>query len=72
MRTLERRFRAETGLSLRQWRIRNRMEAAAVLLRSRTTTAAVAHRVGYTDLSAFRRVFKAHFGTTPGEYAARQ
>ncbi|GAB3069323.1 helix-turn-helix domain-containing protein [Nocardioides zeae] len=71
VRTVERQFRAETGLSLRQWRIRSRMEAATVLLRSRTTTAAVAHRVGYSDVSAFRRVFKAHVGATPGEYVAR-
>ncbi|HEY1135760.1 MAG TPA: AraC family transcriptional regulator [Nocardioides sp.] len=71
VRTVERQFAAETGMSLRRWRIRNRMDAAAVLLRSRTTPAAVAHRVGYTNLSAFRRVFEDHFGTTPGEYVAR-
>ncbi|WBU37586.1 AraC family transcriptional regulator [Homoserinibacter sp. YIM 151385] len=70
-RTIERAFRAETGMTLRQWRIRNRMEAAALLLRSDTRLDAVAHRVGYTNVNAFRRVFLGHFGATPSEYRAR-
>lgn len=70
-RTIERAFRAETGMTLREWRIRNRMEAAGILLRSRTTLDAVAQRVGYASTSAFRRVFKGHFGMTPGRYIER-
>lgn len=70
-RTIERAFLAETGMTLRQWRIRNRMEAAGILLRSWTTVDAVAQRVGYTSTSAFRRVFKGHFGMTPGQYIER-
>ncbi len=70
-RTVERAFQAETGMTLRQWRIRNRMEAAAVLLRSNAAPGAVAHRVGYTNVNAFRRVFKNHFGMSPTEYADR-
>ncbi|MGW9351269.1 helix-turn-helix domain-containing protein [Nocardiopsis flavescens] len=70
-RTIERAFLAQTGMTLRQWRIRNRMEAAGILLRSHTLLDAVARRVGYTSTSAFRRVFKGHFGMTPGEYIAR-
>lgn len=70
-RTIERAFLAETGMTLRQWRIKNRMEVAGVLLRSTTTIDAVAHRVGYTSTSAFRRVFKQHFGIPPKEYADR-
>ncbi len=70
-RSIERAFQAETGMTLRQWRIRNRMEAAAILLRSRATPDAVAHRVGYTNVNAFRRVFKGHFGISPTEYLAR-
>lgn len=71
LRTVERAFKSETGMTLRQWRIRNRMETAGRLLRSAQSLEAVAHRVGYTDASAFRRVFKAHFGCTPSEYATR-
>lgn len=68
-RTLERSFLSQTGMTLRQWRIRHRMEAAAALLRSAETTLdAVAHRVGYTHVNAFRRVFKQHFGITAVEY----
>lgn len=70
-RTIERAFQAETGMTLRQWRIQNRMVAAGTLLRSRTTLDAVAHRVGYTNTSAFRRVFKGHYGMTPSQYVAR-
>ncbi|WP_223881357.1 helix-turn-helix transcriptional regulator [Nesterenkonia ebinurensis] len=69
LRTVEREFRAETGMTLRQWRLRNRMQAAAVLLRTDTTVHAVAHRVGYTHVNAFRRAFKQHFGITPTHYA---
>lgn len=70
-RTIERSFRAETGMTLRQWRIRNRVEAAAVLLRSEMTLVAVAHRVGYANVNSFRRVFQGHFGVSPTEYASR-
>lgn len=71
VRTIERAFRAEAGMTLRQWRIHNRMEAAGALLRSSTSIDAVAHRVGYTSTSAFRRVFKQHFGVPPGVFVAR-
>lgn len=70
-RTVERAFLADTGITLREWRIRNRMETAAILLRAPTTIDAVAHRVGYTNTSAFRRVFKGHFGVTPSDYITR-
>ncbi|WP_449280748.1 helix-turn-helix domain-containing protein [Leucobacter sp.] len=71
LRTIERAFKAETGMTLREWRIQNRMERAVELLRSVHSLEAVAHRVGYTNASAFRRVFKGHFGMTPSEYVAR-
>ncbi|MFT4231114.1 MAG: helix-turn-helix transcriptional regulator, partial [Microbacterium sp.] len=70
-RTLERAFLAETGLSVRDWRIRTRMDAAALLLRSTAPLPAVARRVGYANVNAFRRVFKSRFGMTPTEYATR-
>lgn len=70
-RTIERTFRAETGTTLRQWRIRHRLEAAAGLLRTSASPAAVARRVGYTNVNAFRRVFKDHFGISPTEFIER-
>lgn len=71
-RTIERSFAAETGMTLRRWRIENRMETAGLLLRAPAPLVdSVAQRVGYTHTSAFRRVFKGHFGMTPSEYVAR-
>lgn len=71
LRTIERAFKAETGLTLRAWRIQMRMESAVELLRTVRSIEAVAHRVGYRDVSAFRRVFKAHFGLAPSAYVTR-
>lgn len=68
-RTLERLFKAETGMTMRQWRIRARMEASVLLFGSDASAAAVAQRVGYTSVDSFRRAFKAHFGVSPAEYA---
>jgi AraC-like DNA-binding protein len=70
-RTIERAFSTETGMTLRRWRLRTRMEAAAVLLRADAATDAAAHRVGYTNVNAFRRAFLEHFGATPTVYRAR-
>ncbi len=70
-RSIESAFRAETGMTLRQWRIRNRMENAAILLRAHAGVDAVLSRVGYTNVNAFRRVFHGHFGMSPTVYAQR-
>ena len=70
-RTIERAFLAETGLTLWQWRLKNRMESAAELFKTSDNIAAVAARVGYMNVSAFGRVFKSHFSMTPGEYIER-
>lgn len=70
-RTLERIFKAETGMTMRQWRLRARMEASALLFESKATAAAVAQRVGYTSVDSFRRAFKEHFGVSPAEYVRR-
>lgn len=70
-RSIERAYRAETGMTLRTWRIRTRVEAAAALLRDDTTVEAVASRVGYSNARAFARVFVTHMGMTPAAYARR-
>lgn len=71
VRTLERAFRSQTGYTLQEWRTRNRMDAAADLLRRRVDVDAAAHRVGYLSVSAFRRAFKAQYGVTPSEFTQR-
>lgn len=70
-RTLERRFLEETGLTLRAWRIRCRMEAAGERIRSGQAPEAAGRAVGYASASAFRRVFKEHHHLTPSDYARR-
>lgn len=67
-RSIERAFLRETGLTLQHWRLRCRMEAAALLIPHSSSIAAVAHRVGYENHSSFGRVFKAHFGVSPTEF----
>ncbi|MBN8425311.1 helix-turn-helix domain-containing protein [Microbacterium esteraromaticum] len=71
VRSLERGFLTQTGLTFRQWRISVRMERARQLLRSGASMSAVAHRVGYGDATAFRRAFTAHCGLTPSAFVAR-
>lgn len=71
VRTVERAFLAGTGRTLRDWRIANRMEEARELLRSSAVIDAVAHRVGYTNVNSFRRVFTRHVGLSPTKYAQR-
>jgi len=64
-------FKAATGLSPLQYVIRERMDVAAVLLRTtRLPVAEVAHRVGYEDASRFGRHFARRHGATPGSYRA--
>lgn len=68
-RTIERTFREETGMTLRSWRLQNRMHMASTMLRRQEPVEQVARAVGYRDANAFRRAFKARFDTTPGAYA---
>ena len=68
VRTLERSFREETGLSFREWRARCRMRAAQDLLAQGEAPGSVAQLVGYADPSAFGRAFRVETGLTPGAY----
>ncbi|WP_158564059.1 GlxA family transcriptional regulator [Jiangella anatolica] len=68
-RTLERRFREETGDSLAAWLARRRVERARVLLEdSRLTVTQVAHAAGFGSTESMRRHFHTHTGTTPSVY----
>ncbi|MEG6506756.1 AraC family transcriptional regulator [Nitratidesulfovibrio sp. 1201_IL3209] len=67
-RTLTRLFRAETGLSLRQWRQRARMLAALPELERGRGVTAVALEMGYDSTSAFIAAFRQLMGRTPGEF----
>lgn len=67
-RGLTRHFRAETGMSLVQWRIVARMKRALELLAQGDSVNRVAQRLGYDSVSTFIGAFSAQFGTTPGAY----
>lgn len=69
-RTLARLFRAETGLSFRQWRRQARMTAALQALGTGASPARAASVAGYASQPAFGAAFRALFGMTPGQ--ARQ
>ncbi|MGY1636302.1 helix-turn-helix domain-containing protein [Geodermatophilus sp. SYSU D00742] len=63
---------AEAGVSLEQWVIEQRLEAARAELASpagrRRSIAAVARGCGFSDPSHFARRFRAAYGTTPREW----
>lgn len=68
-RTLARRFTEQLGVSPGQWLLRQRLDAARVLLeQSDLPVEAIATRVGLTSAVNLRRRFRAHLGTTPGAY----
>ena len=67
-RTLERRFLAETGMSIGRWRRRGSLLAAIERLSVGASVKQAAATAGYATASAFVAAFKAEFGTTPGRY----
>lgn len=67
-RTLERRFGAETGMSLGRWRRRARILAAVRMLAEGETVTAVAVRVGYASPSSFVAAFRAELDATPRRF----
>lgn len=68
VRTLERRFAAETGMTFGQWRRHARFLEALRLLAAGQPVKTVAQDAGYRNASAFVAAFSDTFGTTPGRY----
>ncbi|MEH0076090.1 helix-turn-helix transcriptional regulator [Pannonibacter sp. Pt2] len=71
IRTLERLFHGETGLTFRQWRSRLRLLSALELLNRGHSSTEIAHRLGYGSASAFSAAFRSYFGTPPQSFLAR-
>ena len=67
-RTLERLFKADTGMSLGRWRQQLRLAHSLRLLAVGQPVTSVALDVGYDSPSAFVSSFHKTFGTTPGRY----
>lgn len=68
LRTLERLFRAESGMSLGAWRRRARLMRALSLLADGASVTATGLAVGYGSTSSFVSAFREALGTTPGQY----
>ena len=68
LRTLQRLFPGETGLTLEGWRQKARLIAAAALLSNGAAVTTTALDCGYDSPSAFITAFKRQFGVTPGRY----
>ena len=70
-RTLERQFKAETGLSLRSFRRQARLLRSLELLSSDMSVSEIADQLGFGEPSAFIAMFRTAFGVTPGRYLAK-
>lgn len=71
-RTFIRKFKAATGLPPNTYVQHSRIEKARSLLeQTREPVQNIGWAVGYQDISAFGRVFKAVTGTSPGDYRNR-
>ena len=71
-RTLQREFKAATGLAPYAWLVRERIERAKELLETgRLPTQRIAERVGMGSAESLRHHFRTRVGTTPAQYRAR-
>jgi AraC-like DNA-binding protein len=68
LRTIERLFLVETGMTFGRWRQTLRLSEALRLLAAGEAVTSVALDVGYDSPSAFVSAFRKMFGTTPGRY----
>ena len=70
LRTLQRLFVKETGLTLQAWRQKSRLIYAVTQLNDGLSVTETAFGCGYDSVSAFIAAFKKHFGVTPGGYVS--
>ena|SRR5712691_9675258 len=70
VRTIERAFRREVGLSFESWRCQVRLMKAIELLVGGCPVKEVAFQVGYRQPSAFGEMFRRTLGTTPKAWAS--
>lgn len=68
LRTLQRLFPHETGLTLEAWRQKARLIHAIGCLAGGASVTAAALDCGYESLAAFSSAFRRHFNTSPGRY----
>jgi AraC-like DNA-binding protein len=68
LRTMERLFQRDTGMSLGAWLRRLRLQLGLECLAGGGGVEAAAHAAGYNGASAFVSMFRRELGTTPGRY----
>ena len=68
LRTFERLFAEETGLSLAAWRRHSRLLTSLSLLAEGKSIGEIARAVGYESTAAFSTAFKQCFGVSPSSY----
>lgn len=69
--TLQRRFRKETGMAFSLWRTRARIAVAARHLTAGREIGWTSRQVGYATPTGFTKAFRRHTGLTPREFARR-
>jgi AraC-like DNA-binding protein len=72
LRTLQRLFPRETGLTLEAWRQKARLIHAVASLTAGASVTDAALDCGYRSPGAFSTAFARHFGVTPGRYFTTQ
>jgi AraC-like DNA-binding protein len=72
LRTLQRIFPRETGLTIEAWRQKARLIHAVASLTAGASVTQAALDCGYRSASAFVTAFTRHFGVTPGRYFQEQ
>jgi AraC-like DNA-binding protein len=68
-RSISRHFRAETGMSLVEWRQIARLQKGVEWLAAGQSVTAVAMDLGYDSVSSFIALFRRILGTTPAQFA---
>ena len=70
LRTLQRLFPRETGLTVEAWRQKARLIHGVACLSSGASVTTAALECGYASVGAFITAFRRQFGVTPGRYVA--
>ncbi len=68
LRTIERLFKDETGLSFRQWKARLRLLGAIEYLKQGKSSTEIAYLLGFTSVSAFIAAFRQLFDCSPQQF----
>ncbi|MFB9997629.1 MULTISPECIES: AraC family transcriptional regulator [Providencia] len=69
--TLQRKIKVEVGMTVMQFLLQKRMEAAGSLLLTQQAIEQIAALVGYDSHSAFGQAFRRFYGKTPQEYRSQ-